>query len=355
MVQTPIDNGYSRIYVPKFRFRNLAALKIPKSVREVALDLAVEIEVVSVLKPPYYNYSVYPAESFHGYAVLVFYDYIYKIIPLKFGRNSVYYERNDAGYNNWESFKSVCYSGYFSSRVAETIAELATALELIVTAPPCESVDFQGFPELPLREIYVKAPYGTNLAIEFHYERALAFQDACGKVTQPTSGKVDNATKDNGLPTTGTQPQVAEDKDDPDKGFPPPTSEADLGDWNNMDKLPQDGYPNSGLDQPNLANTPITNTIRYMRVLSTVRRPEFNGGCANRRVDTSYYLVNDDTELVGLTPWLFQSGCDGQTVSAWKVQLTGGEPFNVGYSDSAPSITFGRASALPGDSSIFDF
>ena len=282
MVQTPVDNGFNSV-TKEFFFRELEAISIPKSVREVALQMEVSIDVRVISRLDYMNFKSYPANSFYGYAVLVFYDYVTRIVPIRFGRNTLYFERNESAYGLWESFKATGWNGFFASNIAQEVAELAVALSLTVTPAPPVSVDWQGFSELPLREVYIRTPFGTSFSLETTYERALAFQDANGTVTQPKSKRADNPKKDKGLPPNGIQPANAPNSDQPYGGTKPPSTPAELGDWFNP-KLPSSADSGLGLDKPNPENIPTSPTIR---LLATGSFYSGNQGCQNDSPQTA--------------------------------------------------------------------
>jgi hypothetical protein len=353
MATRPDDLGYATD-TSTFSFREIGSIKIPKSVRERAFQMEVSVEIVGVPRVGYVNYKSYPANGFFGYATIVFYNYVTALIPIQFGRNTIYFERQEAAYSAWETFKRYHSTRYDFFELTDVVGQLASYLGATVTPAPYDPPIWKGFEELPIREVYVKCPYGTTFRIEVTHKRALSFFDMDGTQILPKSEKPDDSKKDGGLPQNGIQPQPAPNPSNPYDGFEPASSSTDLGDWNNSSKLPSSANSGAGLDKPNPDNEPTPEgegALRWMKVEARTRRPEYPNACSAVRVAKDYYLVNDTTQLIALTPNAGQgaNGC-GETVQlgGWKVQLTGGTPFDVGNSDSAPQISFQRGDTLPG-------
>jgi hypothetical protein len=359
--QFPIDEGYVT-YVDSFDFRQIGSLKIPKRIREKAFSLSLSVRVLSVGRDTDWNYAIYPAKSFYGYATLVFGSDLQSIIPLHFGRNEVYRERNDVAYTNWESYKLFAYDAYNLSLLSQAICDVRTAIDSgVCVEGECILIPWNGFPELPLREVYIKCPYGTRFEIEVRYEIGLQFTDSCGNEVAPKSNRrEDPEGNDNGLPPLGIQPSRASNPNDPYSNYPPPSSSSEQGDYYNP-KIPIDGFPNSGLDNPNPDNDelPPVGTVYWVRVESVVRRTSFVGGCTNKRTDITHHPCLRDSQVADLVENDFDAGEQCSPPSrqkGWDLTLTGGQPFNVGYSDSTPSVSFGSGNlGIPADSYTFDF
>jgi hypothetical protein len=355
----PDDLGYTS-GTSVFSFREIGSIKIPKSVRERAFQLEVSVEIVGVANDGYQNFKSYPSHGFFGYAVLVFYNYMTALIPLQFGRNTLYFERHEAAYSSWETFKRYHSTRYDFWELTDVVGQLASYLGATVTPAPYDPPIWKGFEELPLREVYVKCPFGTTFRIEATHKRANLFFDMDGNEIKPESKRVDDPSKDGGLPSVGVLPNTAPNSDAPYDGFDPPSTPLELGDWSNNDKLPSSSTSGLGLDRPNSANSPTTEgtgSLRWMRVIARVKRAEFAGGCGVTRVEDYCYEVLSDTQVISLTPPLSQlpNGC-GQMVpaGAWIIQLTGGNPFPIGSADSPPTISFERGETVPAGRTYFE-
>lgn len=362
MNQLPIDNGYLS-FSETFEFREIGSIYLPKSIREEAFQMEVSVEVVSILHEDYSNYKSYPSNSFYGYAVLVFYDYVTRLVPLSFGRNTIYFERNESAYSDWESFKYLCWNAYNLGLIAEMICAIATQLGGECVPMPCNEIPYNGFTELPLREVYVKCPYGTQFRIETAIEKANAFQDACGNVIQPKSNRPDDDKKDKGLPPQGIKPQKSNDPTYPYAGLPSPSSPSDLGDWDNSGKLPDPRYPQtSGIDKPNSNNTPDpTGTIYWLKV---VARAKTSGTalypCVKTRVNTYYFQLLDNTIRASVAPYGSPqpSGCgDGKYAQAYGVTLSGGDGSILTAPNSTEGgidISYGSGTTLPANTETYE-
>lgn len=351
----PEWNGYVE-KIEYFSFREKAAIKILKVAREKAYSMQIDIEILSTRGNDYKNYKSIPAHSFYGYVVLVMRDFSEIQIPIMQPRQTVYYERREDAYTNW-------YALYLASLAAQNLAwisefnlkPIAEALGLTSTLAEPYCPTFSGFEEVRLREVYVKCSYGTRFAIGVsRWEPLPAVYGSCaydGNSRVIDDAPEDEHGKDKGLPDTGSQPQASPNADSPYDGFDPPSDSQELGDWDNSNEIPL-------ADEPNEENAPTLPTnIRLAKVVSTVKRPGFDGGCANKRTDTSYYLVLPETTVVSIQPNAFNLGdiCGNGDQRGWDLELSGGQPFNIGYSDSTPSVTFEEGTILPPDTSIFDF
>lgn len=355
----PGDFGYTRENV-LFTFRQIGSLVIPKSVRERAFQMEVSIEIISNLGNDYLNFKSFPSNGFYGYATLVFYNYVTRLIPLEFGRNTIYFERNESAYAGWENFKSYGFTKYDFFRLTDVVGQLASNLGFTVTPNLYPSPDYKGFTELPLREVYVKCPYGTQFKIEVAYERALSFFDMDGIQILPKSKRPDQPKKDEGLPSEGIQPQKALDPTFPYTGFPSPSTSSDLGDWNNSRKLPSSDNSGTGIDKPNSSNQPDpAGTIYWIELVSIVTRPEFLNPCSQRT--TKQYILLLDRTITGtiantgaINPPV-PNGCGG-TTSIYGVRLSGGDGSfaTFDYHDNgSPSINYGSGLVLPSTSVSF--
>lgn len=349
--QKPIDNGFNQLST-SFVFREVGGITIPKGVRERAFSLDISVEIVSFLSPYGLNFRSYPAKSFFGYAVLVFYDNTRLAVPIEFGRQNLFQERNDSAYSLWDSFKSANFLHWVSNLVSNDVGRLAIALGFTVSDRECDAILWKGFPETPLREVYIKFPFGTVFRIHSNWEVAVPFQNVCGSIIFPKSEKVDDPVRDKGLPPSGILPNKPPSSVDPYGDFPLPSSSQALGEWR-LPKLPSDLNNNDGLDVPNSNNAPAIpppGTIYWLKCAAIARRPQFPNGCAGVRTSTQYIqLLNRDityeTRPRPLTLPI-STGCGNTTTVAIQIRLTGGEWFDLDNQDSDSPIQITRESGL---------
>lgn len=349
--------GYIEL-VDRFVFRQQNALSIPKRVRERAFSLQVDIEIVSTDGNDYENSKSIPAYGFFGYATLVFRNYAQIQIPINQPRQRLYYGRVSEAYTNWYQLFLWQAHRQWTKGLADLLGQFGEALDLgsfIVPSVPC--IPWSGFEELPLREVYIKCRRGTQYRIEISRWEAVVRAGDTDCDYEPTSRQTDDTKedgtgKDDGLPPNGSQPQNAANPNFPYQGLEPPSTAAELGEYGNS--------KDDNADFPNADNAPESEgsgSIRWMMVTARTRRPEYPSGCGSVRVAKDYYLVLDTTQLVSLTPnaGTGDNGC-GTTVQlgGWKVQLTGGSPFDIGNSDSAPEISFKRGNSLPSSELYFE-
>jgi len=360
MNSCPQDQALYEEQIKTIVLRDSDGITIPKSVREEAFVLAVDIIIVSVPREVYKNYTTTPAEGFYGNATLVMQDCLERKIPVSMPRQRLYYGRVPEAFIFWQSMVDWNYFQWHMDAVGETIANLGAALGLGVSGTAiCCGLPDRSWIELPLREVYFKCPKGTQYKIEVSWERALPIEDYCGNARTPKSRR-DDGDKDNGLPPNGVQPNTAEDPDNPFDGLPDPTPNSEQEGFSNSKGESPTNNP-SPLDNPDPDNEPTSEdpegTLYWIVITSKVRRPNFTGGCANQRTDVSYILALKESEVVSIDSWGSDPfGCPSGTAQRkWNLTLTGGQPFNIGYSDETPVATKGKGLTLPTDTSTFDF
>ena len=338
--------------IKEFTFRDSDGITIPKNVRENAYTLAIDIVIVSTRREVYKNYASSPAEGFYGNATLVMQDMCEIKIPVKMPRQRLYYGRVAEAFIHWQTLVDWSYFQSYMTAIGESLVSLGAALGAGFVPPNnCCSLPDRSWIELPLREVYFECPSGTQYKIQVSWYKALQIEDECGNIRDPRSKTVDG-DKDTGLPANGSQPNVAPDSQNPFANLPLPTSDAE-----------QEGFSNSkisDMDNVDPANIPIqadpVGTIYWVEILSKVKRDSFPQGCANERTDRSYIAVLKDSQVVSLVTNAFAGdfGCPvGRIQRGWNLTLTGGEPFNVGYSDNAPIVTKGQGLVKPADTLIF--
>jgi len=224
------------LYVEEIKtmvFRQDDGITIPKSVREVAYELAVDVIIRSIARETYVNYEVTPYESFYGTATVILQDCVEEKIPLSFPRQRIYYGRVPEAFIQWDNRINFGRDIAYHGRTTQTIANLGAALGFTVTPEVgCCALPESNWRELPLREVYVNVPHGTQYEIDVAWRRPEGFVDECGVAHLGESNQVDG-DKDVGLPENGIQPNVAEDPSNPFNGLPSPTSDFEQGGFSN--------------------------------------------------------------------------------------------------------------------------
>jgi hypothetical protein len=269
-------------------FRADDGITIPKAVREVAFALAVDVVIVSVPRETYMNYECTPAESFYGVATLVQQHALDLKIPLKFPRQRIYYGRVPEAFANWNSLFQFEYVRTYFEKVAEQIRILAEGLNLTTTPDPfCCSMFQPRWEELPLREVYVNVPLGTQYRIEVYWVKPEPLTDACGTVFGGSSFKTDSDI-DEGLPPNGIFPNIADDPNDPYAGLPEPTPDSEQGAFSNS--------KTSNIDDRDPNNTPQSPTDAGTTIITLCSRAYPPGttdyGCGEEIVTNSFRGCN---------------------------------------------------------------
>lgn len=274
MATCPTDvAGYAE-EILTFTFQGIDGITIPKSVREEAYVLAVDVIIRSISRETYKNYECMPPESFYGTATIVMQDALELKIPVKFPRQRLYYGRVPEAFVQWNSLVNFEYMRAYFLAVGESLQSLGTALGAgSVPALFCCSLPQPSWQELPLREVYFHPPIGTQYELEVTWTKPLAFSDSCDTFYDGTSKQVDG-DKDDGLPPNGIFPIIAEDPDDPYNGLPPETPDsvqlgfsnsksANLGD---ADPESEDMYqpPLYGLDPSKIYNVTVSMSIAFV-------------------------------------------------------------------------------------------
>lgn len=240
--------GYSEL-IDTFTFREKASISIPKKIRERAFSLQVDIEVVSTDGNDYTNNKSIPEYGFYGYAVLVFRDHSEIQVPLAQPRQRLYYGRVDEAFVNWYQFYLQRNTREWTRGLADVIGQIGQAVglgEYVVPPKPC--IEWSGFEELPLRELYVKCRFGTQFKIEVARWEAEYEQSTDGCPSVPESKQADDSNgdgtgKDDGLPPLGVLPQKASDPNNPYAELPSPSTNQQLGEYGN-NKINSVNLPN---------------------------------------------------------------------------------------------------------------
>lgn len=233
----------------RFTFNESGALTIPKTVRQKAYHISVDIEILSVAKQSYLNYKSVPAHGFYGYVIIVLRDMSVLKIPIENSRQRLFTETIHNAFSNWYSFYLNFKDRKLGSRNHSYLALIASQLDIVTLGEIPEAAIFGGFVETEIREVYIKTAFGTRFAIETSWYEPVPVKYN-GVDHDGESQRTDDPEKDKGLPIE-TQPAVAENSSSPYAGYPEPSSGTDkatgTGNWNNIRDL-------LGLDNPNGAN-----------------------------------------------------------------------------------------------------
>jgi hypothetical protein len=342
--------GYEQV-IDKFIFDDESSIKIPKSVRKKAFDLSVDIKIISIAREDYKNYRVLPPTSFFGHVVLVMEDFTEIHIKIEQPRQRLYYYRIREAFEQWHAYLVADYLGRVIKQTQNLICTVSGILGAPCAEVPCEAPPEFRFVEVPIREVYVRCPYGTLFELEVAYTKPLLFTNLCGGTFSPDSGIPDGA-KDGGLPANGIQPAIANNPDSPFAGQPSPSSPAELGEYYNHGK--EDTVER--VDPTNVAVVPDPpGTVYWVKVIGRQKRPGFPSGCANQRTETFHYARTKDQVVESVragTP--FSTGCGADTSSAYYLTLTGSAEFDLGQNDGgAHTITLEKGMSQPANTITF--
>lgn len=329
--------GYNEI-IDTFTFRERASMTIPKKVRRRAFSLQIDVEIVSVLKEEYLNYRSIPAYGFYGYAVLVFRDHSEIQVPLNQSRQRIYYGIRESAYVNWYNLYLWRNAREFTKGLADVLGQIGTAVglgEAVVPIPPC--IEWSGFEELPIREVYMKCPFGTQFRVEVSHWEAIyrTGGDECD--VEPESKQIDDLNqdgsgKDGGLPPLGTKPSQSGDLNNPYGGLPSPSSSQDLGEFGNSkaenaDFVNPDNQPaDDGKGAPNY--DPASGQWWY-----TISRDSITGTCEvipQSAVEASTPFLKDAPPNISTTFSSVESCPNGRSIGiATSFQSRTGQVINV--------------------------
>lgn len=330
-------SGYTELF-DSFVFRKEGALTIPKSVRSKAFSMQINVEIISVAKNIYRNFASLPPYGFYGYAVIVFRNYAQVQIPLNQARQVIYYDRNDSAFSQWYSlYLAQIQTANLLAVSANQIVPIGNALGVIFTPSPTECISAPVWEELPIREVYVNTQFGTTFRIEvFHTlpvatEYGSCFYDGGSQFN-------DDPIKDSGLPSTGTQPQIAEDANNPYQGFPEPSTEGELGDFFN-DKL-------GSIDEPNSENEP--NPLKRWAFLEGQFKV-FSSGCSINTFGSSFEISPSDATVIPTIRAGFpiSDSCGGQLVIADIIGSTTGNNYGTVGGDGTYVATYADSDTNP--------
>jgi len=256
--------------IESYTFRNKGEIKIPKRIRRRAFTLQIDIEIVSVSKINYRNFKSSPANGFYGYATLIQRDYADLIIPIEQPRQRIYYHINDMAHTTW--YNLYLYLLWIEERKYFYDDRLNLVdIALGVTSP---NVNFQCpvkpiWQETTLREIYIKCDEGTQFKIELSYWQAKPME--VGDCAYDGSSGITDGDKDDGLPPDGSQPNQADDPNNPFGGLPPASTNENLSDLL-LDKQSDNDNenPDNNPEQP-----PVEPLTKFCNI--TIRSTDDNG------------------------------------------------------------------------------
>lgn len=195
-------NLIENIY-PLLVFRNEAAFKIPKAIREKGYIQSLDVFIESISWNLYENGKGLPPIQFYGYVCLVMQDSAVLEIPLHYPRQRIWHYRVEQALNQWRDIHiwntamekwELFFYGLFTNGVEEP-----------PPAPPIEYPD-TNFVESPLREVYIKCPDGTQFQVEITQWEPVPFTGYRNKSFDGKSRQIDG-DKDSGFPAVGIQPR----------------------------------------------------------------------------------------------------------------------------------------------------
>ena len=180
-----IDGYQLEEIIKEFRFNELGGISILKKWRELAVICQIDVEIVSVSRENYRNYASIPANGFYGYATVILRDFALPPIKITQPRQTLYYARNDAALANWFTYIQ-------NLRIQENFVGVEN-LECFNTGllggacipKVCRPIPRFSFDEIPLREVIVKADYGTQFKFEYSFWKLLPELDNCGDIVTP--------------------------------------------------------------------------------------------------------------------------------------------------------------------------
>jgi hypothetical protein len=242
-------------FIETFNFRELCSITIPKAVRERAVDLAIDVEIVSVARQQYLSYSSMPANGSYGYVVIVLQDFCEIEIELSQARQRIYLWHSQEAYANRYAIELADLNFLAHLTTQQIACQVLSNLLGFCIESPTPSIPKVLWKETPIREIYVKTHYGTTFRVEVSHNKFTPYQMlSTGDILDMKSGWNDGE-KDQGLPISGSQPQTASNANDPYSGFPIPSTNEELGDYANA-KI-------DFADNPNSDNTQVIPVIRW--------------------------------------------------------------------------------------------
>lgn len=270
------DAGKLQEDISTFTFRNKGSIRIPKSKREIAYIQAVDIIIDSISYTSYRSAKTEPDEGFYGYATLVFQDCLSDKIPLRFGRNRIYQERNQQALSQWEFHRQF----YATKDYVDSFFRLLTEPDAPI--PPYNPPK-PLFVELPLRELYVECQENTQFQIEYTQWEPIPYTND-NSISFDGKSEQQDGDKDNGLPASGTQPRQ-NPSNIPFAGNTPPSNQSQLGEFYNP-KFGLNGSLSNLNDEGNEGNAPEGALTEQVKVSYTT-------DCAQPIRDISLVLYSE--------------------------------------------------------------
>ena len=347
----PVISPVYNEQIKTFTFNGIDGITIPKSCREKAYELSVDVIIKSVARESYQNYECMPAESYYGAATLVMQDCLELKIPVKFPRQRLYYGRVPEAFVAWQELINFEYHVAWHYFVANTVVNLGTALGAIPLPPTdCCALPQPVWRELPLREVYFHPPIGTQYELEVSWIEPSGFVGFCGTAYSGYSQQEDGE-KDAGLPPNGIFPHVAENPADPYANLPPVTPDSVQGAFSNS-KV-------ANIDDVDPANIPVIpdppGTVYWVKVVGVAHRPSFPGGCSTTITETYYYARTKSQTVQNVRAGApIPTGCGDATTNAYYLTLTGAAEFDLGQCDGgAHQITLQQGLSQPSNTTTY--
>jgi hypothetical protein len=204
-------------FVPKevnFTFRDTNGIKIPKSCREEAYQLSIDIVVQTITAEKYASTYTYPDKVHYGFVTLVMQDCATLEIPIHQPRQRIYEARVVEAYEAWIALRQWNEGDCRWFKELYRIAEGGTVEEYPLYSP--RELEWT---ELPIREVYYKPVPHSQWQISVQWTAPRFFTDCTGILRNGKSHMPDG-DHDGGLPPGGTQPRQ-NDPNDPFAGNEP--------------------------------------------------------------------------------------------------------------------------------------
>ena len=318
-----------------FRFNELGGISILKKWRELAVICQIDIEIVSISRENYRNYASIPATGFYGYCTLVMRDHALPPIKITQPRQTMYFARNDSAMSNWFTYLQQVRAQENYKGIENLICFNTGLLGGACVAVPCKDIPKFSFDEIPLREVIVKADYGTQFVIEYSFWNMNNELSACGDIITPKSNQTDGS-KDSGLPPNGSSPNSG-NPNNPYTGLPPADG------TNKEGVLPPNKLNNQGNVNPD--NALITKRWAFIQGKLKIS----NEGCRISTFGQSYEIsVNDNTIVPNINSGFpISDSCGGQLVLARLIGETTGTVYDQIGGDGFYTIDYTNSNTNP--------
>lgn len=328
---TPSPNDIPSLseIILNWTFRENGSIFIPKSYRQEAVIMQLDIRIVSVAREQYLSYESSPASGYYGYATLVMRDFCLPPIKIEQPRQTLFYQRLDDVIVNWWSFyRAIVEADKFKGIESLICDGVVAPLGGTCAAKECVPIVPPSWVEIPLREVYINSHYGTQFQLELSYWKFGQLLDNCGNLVSNNSGQADG-DKDGGLPPFGSQPNKASDPNNPYDGLQPASTQENspLG-FRDSDK--QDNLNNTDPDNlPTDPNQIPAGKSYWVKMAGSYK--DFGQGCATVPFEQYFSLRSYDDTVRAVTDSFVSDSCGGILVTAGRI-LSNLDDFQYGNS-----------------------